>query len=151
MKNIIKIKDMEKNKNKIQDIIIISLLGVLLILGVFTFIKSDNPQIQQAQEIIKEIAMGSASDSVGDYKVVTTTGGNWNAVSTGPAILHKIIVGNANDEIRIANDTVSPSTTGLFYMKPTVPATFDMEIIFSQGIIAYVTSTNGIIFVTSPY
>lgn len=142
---------MEKNQNKVQDIIVISLLGVFLILGVFTFIKSDNPQIQQAREIIKEVAMGSASDSVGDYKVVTTTSGNWDVVSTGPVVLHKIIVGNANDEIRIANDTVTPSTNGVFYMKPSVPTAFDMETIFSEGIVVDVTSTNGIIFVTSPY
>lgn len=115
---------------------LISLVVVIVIFGAVLLSSRDNS------------VLGAISD--GDYTVVTSTSNNWKIVSHGPAVLHKIIVGNANDEIYIANDTTTPSTNGAFYMKPTVPASFDFETLFSRGIEVNVTSTKGVIFVTSP-
>lgn len=139
---------MNKQKNKE---IIIAILGVFLIVGLslFIFVRSNyDSQMKELTQSVKEIVFGSA-DSIGNYAVVTTN--NWGApISYVPAILHKVIIGTANDSVRIADDTITPSTNKVFQITATTPGTFDIEGLFNTGIVANVTSTTGVIFVFSP-
>jgi hypothetical protein len=118
-----------------------ALLALLFITASYSFISTGEP--------VKEVL--GALGTEGEYSVVTTTGESWEKISSVPVILHRVIFGTANDELYLANATTTPSTNGAFYIKATVPATFDMDMIMSSGMVAYVTSTRGVIFVTSPY
>ena len=114
---------------------------VLLIVVSFLFLRG-NP--------VKKDVLGGFGSSEGEYIVVETN--NWGSpISSVPVILHRIIIGTANDSVVIADDTTTPSTNKMFQITATVPGTFDIETIFSKGLVANVTSTNGIIFITSNY
>ena len=88
----------------------------------------------------------------GDWKRLTT--GSDQAVTYGKAILHSIVIGTANDEVYVGDvlysATASSSDNAVFDITATTPMVFPVETIFTFGIMANVTSTNGVVFITSP-
>lgn len=94
----------------------------------------------------KEKTTLGSTGAVGDY--VIKTSGVTQVVSAVPLVLHKIIFGTANDVACIADS--ASSSSGCTMITATVPQSFDMEMNLASGLTAYVTSTNGVIFITSP-
>ncbi len=131
---------------KYKDIISM-IAGVIIIFlvafGSFYFgLKTINKNISQQ--------FGSVGEE--DYKRLTS--GSNQIVSYGPAILHSIVFGTANDsaligDVRYTAGAVATSNS-VFSITATVPSVFSVETIFPQGIMATVTSANGATFISSP-
>jgi hypothetical protein len=119
-------------------------IGIIITLVVLFLIGSYSGEISD-----KVSTTLGATGNVGNYAVKTS--GHNQVVSAVPIILHKIIIGTANDAISVANSTTTPSTNGAFKITATVPQTFDMEMILNQGLVANVTSSSGAVFIYSPY
>lgn len=101
-----------------------------------------------------------------DFGAVTLGAGNWRVATTGvdqvisygPAKLEKIVFGTANDAVQIGDVRYNPSpittssagSNSVFKIISTVPQSFIVDTVFTQGIIANVTSTSGVVFILSP-
>jgi hypothetical protein len=120
------------------------LIATLIVAGTVLFVKDGQTIINNTTEKIE--TLGTLGNE-GEYTVATTN--DWDAISYGTAILHKVIMTTANDSVYIADGTTTPSTNKAFQITATVPGTFDVEAIFESGIVANVTSSTGAVFIYS--
>ena len=118
--------------------VLYAIVAVLIITGAYFFIST-----------VPNTNLGSAVDTQGSYTLKTSTSGE-SVICAVPCVLHRIIFGTANDVLTIANSAVTGSGASTFTITATVPQSFDFETTYSSGLTAYVTSANGILFVTSP-
>lgn len=116
-------------------ITIISLCAILLI-GIFVFKSAYQP------------SLGGIAD--GDYTMMTSTGGVETVICHAPCVLHKIITSAATDLFGIRDSATTGSGDTAFQLTTVSPDEIDFNMNMIEGLTAYVTSSTGIIFITSP-
>jgi len=116
---------------------IIGLVSLLLIIIVGLFVLN-------AAKV--STSLGGIAD--GDYTLKTSTGAQ-AVICSGPCVLHKIITSKAADTFEIRDAAASSSATPLA-VTVVNPGNIDFDMNMVSGLTAYVTSTTGIVFVTSP-
>jgi hypothetical protein len=94
-------------------------------------------------------SLGSAVDTQGTYTLKTSTSGE-SVICAVPCVLHRIVFGTANDSLKIIDSPTINSGNSAMTITATVPTSLNFETTFSTGLTTYVTSTNGVLFVTSP-
>ena len=118
--------------------IIIFIVSIVAILGIFFLIGSS-----------VESNLGGMGGTEGDY--VRVTSGTNQVVSPTRAILHKVIIGAATDEVVIADHASSFLSNEVMHLDPSAAGVFILDTVFLNGITTSVTATDGMIFVISPY
>ncbi len=113
-------------------------LFVVIVIGFFVF---SNAKVSTAVSSLGGIA-------VGDYTLKTSTSGR-AVICAAPCVLHRIITSKAADTFQIRDEAASSSVTPTSFTVVN-PGNIDFDMNMVSGLTAYVTSTTGIIFVTSP-
>jgi len=113
------------------------LVAILVVIGIYFF------------PIPGKTGLGSAVDSQGTYTLKTTTSGE-SVICAVPCVLHRIVFGTANDTLKIINSPTANSGNTAMTITATVPGTYNFETTFNTGLTTYVTSSTGVLFVTSP-
>jgi len=129
----------------------ILIIGTIIILSLVIFGSIfSGLKIYKEKKGLESIEQQLGSVEIGDYIIKTT--GTDQVISYGPAILHSIVFGTANDAVLIGDvlSTTSISTNPVFNITATVPQAFNVETIFKYGILANVTSSDGVVFIISP-
>uniref|UniRef100_A0A6H1ZEJ2 Uncharacterized protein n=1 Tax=viral metagenome TaxID=1070528 RepID=A0A6H1ZEJ2_9ZZZZ len=126
--------------------IVISGIALVAILSISVY-QSENVVQNVVNEVVNEV-MGGASQAVGSYKVLTSA--HHQVVVTGPAILHKIVMGTSGDIISVFDSTTTPGTSAVFHLTATGVVDADVETIFATGIVANVTAGTSATLIWSP-
>jgi len=116
-------------------IAIISICAVMLI-GIIVFSNAYKPSLGGIAE--------------GDYTMMTSTGGAETVICHAPCVLHKVITSAAADLFGIRDSATTGSGDTAFQLTVVSPDEVDFNMNMVEGLTAYVTSTGGVIFVTSP-
>jgi len=119
---------------------------VILIIISAIFIISGN-MADIISNVTNQNQLGSL-ESQAEY--TTVSNGHYNLISKTPIILHRIIAGS-NDVFYVSDSNVTPSDNKGFLINATVPSIFEIGAIFMQGLIANVTSSDGVMFIYSNY
>jgi len=134
-------------EKKTQINLIIGIISLVIVISIFLFCGNVSDKIENITNNYTQETLGSLG-SQGEYAVKTTA--HYQEIAKVPVVLHRIIVGTANDSVYFSNSSVTPADNGML-ITATVPATFEIGAVYSAGLVANVTSTNGIIFVYSNY
>lgn len=123
----------------LNKIIITFVISVLIVTGAFLFIGSLS---------ISKQSLGGLSGSEGDY--ISVGSGSNQVITTLPSVLRKVIIGESTDEVLIADADTYATADEVLNIDPSGAGSFDLNMVFKNGISAYVTASDKMVFIISP-